>query len=80
MAAAENIFTAHPRLDGIFASSEPSSMGAAQAAKARGLAGKVQDMWDSIRVKVWWRICRPGVIDALVVQDPFRIGYEGCGR
>src|ERR1700694_5050030 len=33
MAAAENILTAHPTLDGMFASSEPSSVGASLAIK-----------------------------------------------
>jgi ribose transport system substrate-binding protein len=41
LAAAENILTAHPDLDGIFASTEPSSLGAALALKARGLSDKV---------------------------------------
>ena len=33
---------AHPTLDGIFASSEPSSVGASLAIKSRGLGGKVK--------------------------------------
>lgn len=75
MAAAENIFTAHPALDGIFGSSEPSSIGAAQAAKARGLAGRVKIVgFDSSEGLV--ADLQKGVIDALVVQDPFRMGYE----
>jgi len=75
MAAAENIFTAHPSLDGIFGSSEPSSIGAAQAAKARGLAGKVRIVgFDSSEGLV--ADLQQGVIDALVVQNPFRMGYE----
>ena len=41
-AAAENILTAHPDLDGIFASSEASSIGSIQALRSRGLAGKVK--------------------------------------
>jgi ribose transport system substrate-binding protein len=76
MAATENILTAHPDLNGIFASSEPSSVGAAQALKTRGLAGKVrlvafdssEDLVDDLKT---------GVIDALVAQDPFKMGYEG---
>ena len=75
MAAAENIYTAHPTLDGLFASSEPSSIGAAQAAKARGLAGKVKIVgFDSSEGLV--ADLQQGAIDALVVQDPFRMGYE----
>jgi ABC-type sugar transport system substrate-binding protein len=42
VAAAENIFTAHPDLEGIFASTEPSSSGIALALKSRNLAGKIK--------------------------------------
>ncbi len=76
MAATENILTAHPDLNGIFASAEPASVGAAQALKSRGLGGKVrlvafdssEDLVDDLKA---------GVIDALVAQDPFRMGFEG---
>jgi ribose transport system substrate-binding protein len=75
VAAAENILTAHPDLDGIFASTEPSSSGASLALKARGLAGKVKfvafDTSDAMIEDI-----KSGVIHATVVQDPFRIGYE----
>lgn len=75
MAAAENILTAHPNLDGIFASTEPSSTGTSLALKSRGLNGKIKfvafDATDSMVEDL-----KNGTIDALVVQDPFRIGYE----
>jgi ribose transport system substrate-binding protein len=74
-AAAENILSAHPDLDGIFCSTEPSSTGTSLALKSRGLAGKVKfvafDSSDSMIQDL-----RDGVIHALVVQDPFRIGFE----
>jgi ribose transport system substrate-binding protein len=76
MAATENILTAHPNLDGLFASSEPSSVGAAQALKSRGLAGKTRFVaFDSSEGLV--EDLQAGVIDALVAQDPFKIGFEG---
>ncbi len=75
MAAAENILTAHPDLDGMFASSEPSSVGAALALKQRGLAGKIKLVaFDASEGMV--DDLKGGTIDALVAQDPFRIGYE----
>lgn len=75
MSAAENILTAHPDLDGIFASTEPSSVGTALALKSRGLAGKIKFVaFDASEDMV--RDLREGTIDALVAQDPFRIGYE----
>jgi len=75
MAAAENILTAHPDLNGIFASTEPSSVGTALALKSRHLDGKIKfvafDATDSMIEDL-----KSGTIDALVAQDPFRIGYE----
>jgi ribose transport system substrate-binding protein len=73
--AAENILSAHTDLDGMFASSEPSSVGAALAIKARNLADKVNlvafDSTDGLIADL-----KLGAIDALVVQDPFKMGYE----
>lgn len=75
MAAAENILTAHPDLNGIFASSEPSSVGTALALKSRGLAGKIKFVaFDASEGMV--EDLKGGTIDALVAQDPFRMGYE----
>src|SRR5579872_141568 len=74
-AAAENILTAHPELDGIFASTEPSSVGTALALKSRGVAGKIRVVaFDASEGMV--EDLKAGTIDALVAQDPFRIGYE----
>jgi ribose transport system substrate-binding protein len=74
-AAAENILTAHNDLDGLFASAEPSSVGAAIAVKARGLSGKIKfvafDSSDSMIEDL-----KGGTIDAMVVQDPFKMGFE----
>jgi ribose transport system substrate-binding protein len=75
MAVTENILTAHPELDGLFASSEPSAIGATQAIKARNLSGKVKlvgfDSTDSMIEDL-----KAGVLNAIVVQDPFKMGYE----
>lgn len=76
LAVTENILTAHPEVNGLFASAEPSSVGAAQALKSRGLAGKVKLVaFDSSEGLVADLSAR--VIDALIAQDPFKIGYEG---
>jgi ribose transport system substrate-binding protein len=75
MSAAENILTSHPQLDGLFASSEPSSVGASQAIKSRNLIGKLKFVaFDSSEGLV--EDLNAGVIDALVAQDPFKMGYE----
>lgn len=75
MGAAENILTAHPDLAGFFASSEPSSVGISQALKGRHLVGKVKFVaFDSSESMI--EDMKAGVIDAMVVQDPAKMGYE----
>src|SRR5215467_6399904 len=72
---ATDILTAHPGLDGMFASNESSSVGAVQAIKQKGLAGKVvlvgfdssPNLLDDLKA---------GTIDSLVLQNPFKMGYE----
>jgi ribose transport system substrate-binding protein len=72
--AAENILTAHPDLDAMFASNESSAVGAAQALKQRA-GSKVKlvgfDAGPTLEADL-----RSGVIDSLVVQNPFKMGYE----
>jgi len=70
---AENMLTAHPDVAGLFASNESSTVGAAQALKGR--AGKVKMVgfdWNPTLADG----LKSGLIDSLVVQDPFRIGYD----
>ena len=74
-AAAENILTAHPDLAGLFASSEAASLGTIQAIRSRNLSGKVKLVtFDFSETHVEALI--DGTIDVMLVQDPFRIGYE----
>ncbi len=75
LAAAENILTANPDLDGIFASSEASSLGSIKALQTRGLAGKVKLItFDFSTAHV--NALKDGTIDIMIVQDPYRLGYE----
>jgi ribose transport system substrate-binding protein len=70
---AENILTAHPDLDGLFASNESTTVGTVQALKPR--QGKIKMVgfdWSPALEEA----LKTGVVDSLVVQDPFRIGYE----
>jgi len=74
LAVAEDVLTAHPGLNALFASNEPGSVGAAQAVKARQLGGRVKLVgFDSSPTLV--EDLKAGTIDSLVVQDPFQIGY-----
>jgi ribose transport system substrate-binding protein len=76
MAATENMLTAHPDLDGLFASTEPSTAGAALAFNQRGAKGKIKFVgFDSSKALI--EELEGGTINALVVQDPFKIGFEG---
>lgn len=70
---AENMLTAFSDLSGLFASNESSAVGAAQALKARKSKVKMvgfdwsPPLLDDLRI---------GLIDSLVVQHPFKMGYE----
>lgn len=74
MAATENILTAHPDLDGLFADNESSSAGAVQALKSRQNRRVKFVAFDSSEQLVADMKAR--YIDSLVVQNPFRMGYE----
>lgn len=72
----QDILTAHPDLDGIFAANEPGVLGAAEAVRQAGKAGKVEIVgWDASPDEI--KGVREGVISALIVQNPFRMGYDG---
>jgi ribose transport system substrate-binding protein len=76
MQAAENMLTAHPDLKGIFAVNEISGVGTAQVLRARKLAGKVKLVaFDASETEI--QALRDGIIQALIVQNPFRMGELG---
>lgn len=73
MTVAENMLTAHPDLDGIFASNESGTIGAAQALRDR--RGKVKLVgfdWSPTLLND----LQSGLVDSLVIQDPFQMGYQ----
>lgn len=74
MSATENFLSAHPDLAGVFADNESSTVGAVQALKSRK-ARHVKlvgfDASDHLVADM-----REGWIDSLVVQNPFKMGYE----
>ena len=74
MAVTENILTAHPDLAGLFADNESSSSGAVQALKTRRAANVKLVAFDHAENLV--EDLRAGHIDSLVVQNPFKMGYE----
>jgi ribose transport system substrate-binding protein len=76
MAVTEDILTAHHDLAGIFGANEASALGIMQAIKSRGLAGKVKIVgFDASDNEI--QALRDGFVQALIVQDPFKMGYLG---
>ncbi len=72
-AVAENMLTAFADLKGLFASNESSTVGAAQALKSRSSGVKMVGFdWSPPLLDD----LRAGMIDSLVVQNPFKMGYE----
>lgn len=69
---AENMMTATPDLTGMFASNESSTVGAVRALKDK--KGLKLVGFDSSPQLI--EALRNGVIDSLVVQDPFQMGYK----
>ena len=74
MAATENILTAHPDLAGLFADNESSLAGTVQALKGRGAKNVKLVGFDASDQLIG--DLKAGFIDSLVVQNPFRMGYE----
>ena len=71
-----DLLTANPNLVGIFASNLIMAQGAGQALAENGAAEKVALIgFDSDEKLV--SFLKDGTIDGLVVQDPFRMGYDG---
>ncbi len=76
MAVTEDILTSQPELKGIFAANEAGAIGAAQALKSKNRTGKVKLVgFDAAENEI--NELRAGVIDALIVQDPYKMGYTG---
>ena len=76
LSVTEDILTAHPKLDGIFASNESSTVGAVQAVKASHLAGKIKMVGFDSSPSLLDDL-KAGAIDSLVLQNPFQMGYAG---
>jgi len=71
----QNILSAHPDIKGIYAANQQGGEGAAQALNAASLGGKVHlisfDASDPLISDL-----QNGTVDALVVQNPFKMGYD----
>jgi ribose transport system substrate-binding protein len=74
MAVTENVLTAHPDLAGLFADNESSSAGAVQALKSRNAKSVKFVAFDASEQLI--ADMKAGWIDSIVVQNPFKMGYE----
>jgi ribose transport system substrate-binding protein len=76
MSVTEDILTSQSNLKGIFAANEAGAIGAAQALKSKNRVGKVKLVgFDAAENEI--TELKNGVIDALIVQDPYKMGYTG---
>ena len=72
----ETLLTQHSDLAGVFASNEPNVVGAAGVLDTRKLVGKVKLVgFDASKSEL--EFLEKGAVQAIVVQDPFKMGYEG---
>jgi len=75
----ENILTAHPGLKGVFAANEPGVIGVVHALSERKMVGKVKVIgFDNAPDEV--NALKAGQIQALIVQNPYQIGYQGVAE
>ena len=74
MAITENLLTAHSDLAGLFADNESSSSGCVQALKGRNAKQVKLVAFDASDQLI--QDMRDGWIDSMVVQNPFKMGYE----
>lgn len=76
LGAAEDMLTANADMVGIFGPNESSAIGALNAVRGRKLIGKVKLVaFDSANQLV--QALQSGDLDSLVLQDPYKMGYEG---
>jgi ribose transport system substrate-binding protein len=75
LTAAENLVTANPDLDIIYATGEPALIGVIAAVEAQGATDRVRVIgWDLTAQAI--RGIDQGFVQAVVQQDPYQEGYE----
>jgi ribose transport system substrate-binding protein len=75
LSVAEDFLSRAPDLSGIFGSAEPAAVGVFRAVQNRGKKGLVKVVGFDASSDLLEAL-RDGTIEALVVQNPFRIGHE----
>ncbi len=76
MSVMENMLSAHPNLAGVFPTNEAGVLGVVQALTARGKIGQIKVVgFDAADDEI--KALENGSVHALIVQDPFKMGYLG---
>ncbi|HUT79145.1 MAG TPA: substrate-binding domain-containing protein, partial [Polyangia bacterium] len=75
LARVEDMLTANPDLQGLFACNQSTSLGALQALKSCKRSEVKMIGFDADRALVG--ALQAGQIDSLVIQNPYKMGYEG---
>lgn len=73
---AQNLLNRFPQVDGVFTPNAPTAFGMLRALQTAGKAGKVKLVGFDATAPLLAAL-KAGEVDALVVQDPFRMGYLG---
>jgi ribose transport system substrate-binding protein len=74
--ATEDMLTKNSKLDGLYACNESTSVGALRAMQSQGRSGKMKMVgFDAGELLI--EGLKSGAIDSLVVQNPYKMGYEG---
>jgi len=74
--AVEDLLTKNTELDGLYACNASTSVGALQALRSQGRLDRVKMIgFDAEEALV--AALKTGAIDSLVVQNPYKMGYEG---
>lgn len=76
MDVTEDMLTAYPDMKGLFATNEPAAIGAVQAVEAAGRGGDFKIVAFDASPNELAALER-GTIHALIVQNPFKMGYLG---
>ncbi len=78
MAAAENLFTANPSMNAVYATGEPALIGAVAATEAQGLEGDIKIFgWDLTSHSI--NGIDKGYVISVVQQSPYGMGQYAVG-
>jgi ribose transport system substrate-binding protein len=78
MNIAGDLLTGNPDVAGFFSACAPTATGICQALKAKGLEKKLKVVTFDPSPEIL-PLFESGVIQCIIAQDPYQMGYEGVG-